>query len=318
MGDMESSNPALNDKIFKREIANSRGGSSAWGTPADEVPPDLFGGRSPQRGASTLPPPPSAPPHQGDGRPTWQEPTAAPPLDYSSGETMRLGGTLSAAGILLGFVLVASYFGWQSVSVETSTNLAGETVVDQMDFPGWLFPALIGGFVIGMVTVFKPKLARITGPMYAVAMGLFLGAMSKMFEVQYDGIVAQAIGLTVGVFAMMLVLYASGTIRVTDKLRKGVIAATGAVVLVYLVSIVARLFGTDVPMIHESGPVGIGFSLVVVGIASFMLLLDFDFIERGVKMGAPRYMEWYGAFGLMVTLIWLYMELLRLLAKLRN
>ncbi len=314
MVSMESSNPALNDKIFKREIRNSgRAGSNAgWSSPADEVPPDLFGRQQGQTG--TVPPPPA---RQGE-RPTWQEPPASPPLDYTSGEKMRLGGTLSASGILLGFVMVAAYFGWQAVAVETSETIAGETSVDSIDFPGWLFGALIGGFVLAIITVIKPKFARVTAPLYGVGMGLFLGAISHTFNAQYDGIVVQAIGLTFGVFAMMLVLYASGTIRVTDKLRKAVIAATGAVALVYIVSIVARLFGGSVPMIHESGPVGIGFSLLVVGIAAFNLLLDFDFIERGVKMGAPRYMEWYGAFGLLVTLVWLYIELLRLLAKLRS
>jgi uncharacterized YccA/Bax inhibitor family protein len=308
---MASSNPALNDKIFEREIRNSGGGSNpGWGAPADEVPPGLFGGGA-RQGASTLPPAPQ----QGD-RQTWEPP--AGPLGPVAGDTMRLGGTLSAAGILLGLLVVAGWFGWQAVTVTTATNLAGETVVVDTDFPAWLIGAAIGGFVIALVTIFKPKVARFTAPLYSVAQGLFVGAISKMYEVQFDGIVLQAVGLTIGVFAMMLVLYATGTIRVTDKLRKGIFAATGAIAIVYLVSIVARMFGSEIPMIHDAGAVGIGFSLLVVGIASANLLIDFDFIERGVKMGAPRYMEWYGAFGLMVTLVWLYLELLRLLSKLRS
>ena len=312
---MASSNPALNDKIFQREIHNSGSGgfNPGWGNPADEVPPGRFGGQQ-ARGASTLPPVP------GQDAPRRSDPTQIPPAGplAPTGDTMRLGGTLSAAGILLGFVVLAGYFGWQAVSVVTDRNAAGETVVVSTDFPVWIIGAAIAGFVLARVTIFKPKFARVTAPLYAVAQGLFVGAISKLYEVRFDGIVLQAVGLTIGVFVMMLVLYATGTIRVTDKLRKGIFAATGAIMIVYLATIVARLFGADIPMIHDSGPVGIGFSLVVVGIASANLLLDFDFIERGVKMGAPRYMEWYGAFGLMVTLIWLYLELLRLLSKLRS
>jgi len=153
---------------------------------------------------------------------------------------------------------------------------------------------------------------------YAAATGAMAGAISHFYEVQFNGIVLQAVGLTIGVFVMMLVLYSTRTIKVTDRLRNGIIAATGAVLLVYLATFVLRLFGADIPMIHDGGLIGIGFSLLVVGIASFNLLLDFDLIERGVKMGAPRYMEWYGAFGLMVTLVWLYLEMLRLLSKLRQ
>ncbi|HEX2575658.1 MAG TPA: Bax inhibitor-1/YccA family protein [Aquihabitans sp.] len=310
---MASSNPALNEKVFQREI--ERNGSArpgpGWGSPADEVPPGLFGGGGRRPGASTLPPPPGRTPG-----PTWQPP--APPTGPvgTGGDTMRLGGTLSAAAVLLGFLVVAGWFGWQAVTTtEVQTARGVET---SFEIPGWIWGALIGALVLAVVTIFKPKVARITAPLYAVAEGLVVGAISHAYEAQYEGIVLQAVGLTIGVFVMMLVLYASGTVRVTDKLRKGIFAATGAVMLVYLVSIVLRLFGADIPMIHESGPVGILFSLVVVGIAASNLLLDFDFIERGVQVGAPRYMEWYGAFGLMVTLVWLYLELLRLLSKLRE
>lgn len=311
-GAMASSNPALNDKIFQREI-RANGGS-----PASELPPDLFGGQG--RGASTLPPAPGMPPGS-----TWSPdalggsgPTAPTGPVSTGGDTMRLGGTLSAAGILLGFLLVAGWFGWQSVKVTTAQNLAGETVVTDTQIPPWLILSLLAGLGLAVLTVFKPKLARITAPLYSVAQGLLVGAISKLYEVQFDGIVLQAVGLTIGVFVMMLVLYATGTIRVTDKLRKGIFAATGAIMLVYLASFVLRIFGAEVPFLHSTGPIGILISLVIVGVAAFNLLLDFDFIERGVKMGAPRYMEWYGAFGLMVTLIWLYLELLRLLSKLRS
>ncbi len=293
---MASGNPALNDKIFERETAAAGGGSFSpgWGSPANEVPAGLFD----QATSTTV----NGPIVTGSG----------------TGDTMRLGGTLSAAGILLGILMVTGFFGWQAVEVVTATNAAGETVVISQNVPVWIWGGLIGGVVLGLLTAFKPKLARFTSPLYAAAEGIFVGAISKLYEVQFDGIVLQAVGLTIGVFIMMLVLYSTGTIRVTDRLRKGIFAATGAIMLVYLASIVARLFGSEIPMIHDAGIVGIGFSLVVVGIATANLLLDFDFIERGVKLGAPRYMEWYGAFGLIVSLVWLYLELLRLLSKLRS
>ena len=295
---MASSNPAMNNDIFERETKAAGTGqfSPGWGTPAAEVPPGLFGG-----GRGTMPPP-----------------SGAPVTDVGAGDTMRLSGSLSAAATLLAILVTAGWFGWQAVTVVTSTNLAGKTVVISQDIPGWIIGAFIVAIGLAILTIVKPKLARFSGPLYAVAEGLVVGAISKLYEVQYDGIVLQAVGLTIGVFVVMLVLYATGTIKVTEKLRTGIIAATGAVFLVYAVSIVLRLFGSGVPMIHEAGPVGIGFSLLVVGIAAFNLLLDFDFMERGVRMGAPRYMEWYAGFGLILTLVWLYLELLRLLSKLRS
>ena len=294
---MASNNPALNDKIFERETAAAGGFTPGWGSsPANEVPPGLFTGAATDGAATTV----------GHGG----------PIDGS--ETMRLGGTLSAAAILLLVLVVAGFFGWQATEVVTAVNVAGETVVVSSKMPVWVIVSAFVGFGLAILTIFKPKFARFTAPLYAAAQGAFVGAISKLYEVQFDGIVLQAVGLTIGVFVMMLVLYATGTIKVTDKLRKGIFAATGAIFLVYLASMVARLFGSDIPMIHDAGIVGIGFSLVVVGIASSNLLLDFDFIERGVEMRAPRYMEWFGAFGLMVTLVWLYLELLRLLSKLRS
>lgn len=312
---MASSNPALNDKIFQREIRASGSGGDftpGWGSPADEVPPGLFPGQAGQPGqtATSLPPAPG----QAE-RPTWEPPPTSP-TGPISGDTMRLGGTLSAAGILLGFLVVAGYFGWQAVTVTTVTTPQG--VQSSASYPGWVILSLFAGLGLAIVTIIKPKIARITAPLYSVAQGLLVGAVSRAYEVQFDGIVLQAVGLTIGVFVMMLTLYATGTIRVTAKLRSGIFAATGAVAIVYIASIVVRMFGGNIPMIHDAGVVGIGFSLVVVGIASANLLLDFDFIERGVKMGAPRYMEWFGAFGLMITLVWLYLELLRLLSKLRS
>lgn len=298
---MRTSNPALNDQIFARETpAEVRAG---WASPTGPGTID----RATQWAPARVPPAP-------DTVSPWP-PSPPPPAGY---DAMRLGGVISAAAVLLAVLLTAAYFGWQSVKVLTETNLAGETVVTDTTIPPWLIGSVIVGLVLAIVTIFRPKLARITAPLYAVAEGLFLGAISHLFEVQYDGIVLQAVGLTVGVFLVMLFLYAMRIIRATPKFMRGIMCATGAVMLVYVASFLARIFGADIPFIHDAGPIGIGFSLVVVTIAALNLILDFDFIERGVAMQAPRHMEWYGAFGLLVTLIWLYLELLRLLSKLRR
>jgi uncharacterized YccA/Bax inhibitor family protein len=221
---------------------------------------------------------------------------------------MTLDGVVMKSGILFPILAVAGWFGWQSVhQSELGVSL-----------PGWLLFALLGAFGVAIVTVFKPQFARITAPLYAGLEGLVLGAISALYNARYQGIVLQAVMLTGAVFAVMLGLYATRIVRVTDKLRKGIIAATLAVMVVYMISMVMRIFGANVPFIHEASPMGILFSLVVVGIAAFNLLLDFDLIEKGVQSGAPKWMEWYAAFGLMVTLVWLYLELLRLLSKLRS
>jgi uncharacterized YccA/Bax inhibitor family protein len=177
---------------------------------------------------------------------------------------------------------------------------------------------LIGGFVMVLITVFKKEWSMVTTPIYALLEGLFLGGISAIFEAQYPGIVIQAIALTFGTMFCLLVAYTSRLIKVTQNFRLGIAAATGGIFLIYLVSFGLSFFGINIPYIHESGLVGIGFSLFVVVIAALNLVLDFDFIENGAERGAPKYMEWYGAFGLMVTLVWLYIEILRLLSKLRS
>lgn len=178
---------------------------------------------------------------------------------------------------------------------------------------------LIGGFILAMVTIFKKEWATITAPLYALFEGLALGAISYMFDLRYPGIVMNAVLLTFAVMAIMLYIYSTGMIKVTDKLKKGVMIATGAIMVVYLINFVMGFFGSSISMIHSAGPLGIGFSLVVVGIATFNLLLDFDFIEKVAATGsAPKYMEWYSAFALMITLVWLYLEILRLLSKLNS
>jgi uncharacterized YccA/Bax inhibitor family protein len=218
---------------------------------------------------------------------------------------MTIQGTVSKTFLLLAILSATAIWSWSEVA---SGNIAG----------GLIGGAAIGGFVVAMITCFRPTVAPWTAPVYAALQGVFLGAVSKMVELaypQFQGIVIQAVGLTCGTLFVMLTLYLTRTIRVTDKLAAGIIAATGALCLAYLVTMVLHLFGVGVPFLHAGGKVGILFSLFVVGLAAFNLLLDFDMIERGAAYGLPKSMEWYGAFGLMVTLVWLYLEVLRLLQK---
>jgi len=166
--------------------------------------------------------------------------------------------------------------------------------------------------------MFKPTLARVLGPVYALAQGFFVGSVSRMFETFYDGIVVQAAGATVAVFGVMLVLYRSQVIKVTDRFRRIVVMATLGVMALYLVSFVISLFGASVSFLSSPSGFGVLFSVFVAGLAAMNLALDFDFIERGVEMRLPKHFEWFAAFGLLVTVVWLYLELLRLLAKLRE
>ena len=252
------------------------------------------------------------------GNPALKESTF---LDLGSGTVvsrdagaMTLNGTVNKTGILLLLSVLTAAFAWTQSVVTGPDGTA-------MVAPGVTIYALggaIGGFILAMVTVFKKTWSPVTAPLYALVEGFFLGAISAVFELKYPGIVFQAVVLTFGTLGALLAAYRSGLIRATENFKLGVVAATGGIALVYLVSMGLRLFGKDIPLIHESGIVGIGFSLFVVVIAAMNLVLDFDFIETGVEQGAPKYMEWYGAFGLMVTLVWLYLEFLRLLAKLRD
>jgi len=216
----------------------------------------------------------------------------------TAGGTMTLQGTVNKTGISLLIVMAGAIITW---------NMEQPILL--------LLVGAIGGAILGFVTVFKKDWAPITTPIYAFLEGLVLGAISRMYDRQVEGIVPIAVGLTMGTLGALLLAYTSRLIKVTQNFRLGVFAATGAIALLYLVSMVLGFFGIRIPLIHEAGPIGILFSVVVVVIASLNLVLDFDFIERGAAMGAPKYMEWYGAFGLLVTLIWLYLEILRLLAK---
>jgi len=234
---------------------------------------------------------------------------AAPPTGPVAGtDTMTVGGTVWATAALLVLVIASGVYGWNSL----------DSTSDSVSLPGWLLPVVLGALGVAILTIFKPNLARFTAPVYALLEGAFLGAISALYNTAYDGIVVQAVGLTIGVFAVMLFLYGTRIIKVTEKLRMGIVAATGAIMLVYVANLILGIFGASVPFLHDTGPLGIGISLVIVGVAAFNLLLDFDFIERGVAAGAEKKMEWYAAFGLLVTIVWLYLELLRLLAKLQG
>jgi uncharacterized YccA/Bax inhibitor family protein len=247
------------------------------------------------------------------GNPALKESTF---LDLGSGSVVRggtgamtLNGTVNKTAFLLVLTLVGAMFTWAKFFA--SGDAAG--------LMPYVWGGAIGGLVVALVTVFKKEWSPFTAPLYAVLEGLFIGAVSAMFELRFPGIVMQAAGLTFGTLGALLLAYRSGLIKATENFKLGVFAATGGIALLYLVNIGMRLFGFEgMGFIHESSWIGIAFSGFVVVIAALNLVLDFDFIEQGVEHGAPKYMEWYAAFGLLVTLIWLYLEILRLLAKLQS
>jgi len=228
---------------------------------------------------------------------------------------MTVNGTMNKTGLMLLIVTFAALFTWRKFfgAYDYSTPEAAFSAVSL-----WLIGGGIGGFITALVTTFRPQSSHITAPLYAVFEGLFLGGISAFFEVQYPGLVMRAVALTLGVFFVMLFLFRSGKIRASGKLVMGILAATGGIALVYFISIIAGMFGANLGFLYGNSNFSIGFSLLVVVVAALNLILDFDFIERGARGGAPKVMEWYGAFGLMVTLIWLYLEILRLLAKLAS
>ena len=227
---------------------------------------------------------------------------------------MTMAGTAHKAMLLLALVILGVLYSWGTVR---GSGAEAGPAMSSTAMP-LMFGGLIGGLVFCLITVFKVSWSPFTAPAYAICEGLFLGVISAMYAQVYHGIVMQAVGLTLCVFLLMLTLYSFRVIRATPGFVMGVFAATGAIGLFYLVTIVLGLFGVTVPFIFSNGWIGIGFSLVVVGIAALNLILDFAIIEEGVRGGAPKYMEWYGAFALMVTLIWLYLEILRLLSKLNR
>ena len=230
-------------------------------------------------------------------------------ITYAADDVMSIQGTVNKAALLLFLVLIAAAWTW-------SLYYTSDTPDAVMP---WMIGGAIGGFIVAIVTVFKKNWAGMTAPIYCLLEGLFLGGISSILEAQFHGIVIQAVGLTFGTLLCLLVAYKTGAIRATENFKLGVVAATGGIMVVYLITFLLGLFGVhQVSFIHGSGLIGIGFSLFVIVIAALNLVLDFDFIESGARSRAPKYMEWYSAFGLMITLIWLYIEILRLLVKLRS
>jgi len=223
------------------------------------------------------------------------------------GPSMTISGTVNKAGILMLCVVATAIFAWSQATVNGPASVGG-----------YIMLGAFGGFIVAMVTTFKKEWSPVTAPIYALLEGLFLGSLSAMLEMRYPGIAIEAVAATFGTCFCMLLAYRSGLIRPTQKFMIGVVAATGGIFVVYFLSMILGLFHITVPGIFGSGPIGVLFSLAVVTIAALNLILDFGMIEEGAHRGAPKYMEWYGAFGLMVTLVWLYLEIIRLLSKLRD
>jgi uncharacterized YccA/Bax inhibitor family protein len=227
-------------------------------------------------------------------------------LSGDSADRMTIQGTMNKTGLLMLLVLAGAYYTWDMFA-------KGQNV--QM----FMIGGMIGGFILALVTVFKKEWAPYTAPAYALMQGLFLGAISSMYNYAFaekmPNIITNAVGLTVSVGIAMFLLYHFRVIKVTEKFRSIIVMATVGIMLFYLIVIIARLFGANVGFMHDSSPLGIGLSLFIIGIAALNLLLDFDMIEQGSAAGAPKYMEWFGGFALLVTLIWLYLEILRLLSR---
>jgi uncharacterized YccA/Bax inhibitor family protein len=271
-------NPMLNEK----KIEEARAG---WAAP-----------NAPSPGGQVWPPPVEPGTRVDDG----------PVSPWVGG--MTVNGVISATAVLFVLLLGSAVAGW----------LATDTTGDEVEFPGIALVGVAIGFACVIGLWFRPQWSKVLGPIYALAQGFFVGAISAAFEAAYEGIVVQAVGATLAVFGVMLVLYRTRIIKVTDRFRRTVIFATLGVMALYVVSFVIHLFGGEVPFINEPSLFGILFSVFVAGLAAMNLALDFDFIERGSRAGLAKDYEWYAAFGLLVTVVWLYLEILRLLAKLRE
>ncbi|MFA5774208.1 MAG: Bax inhibitor-1/YccA family protein [Ilumatobacteraceae bacterium] len=282
-------NPVLNDKAFSRAVARTPE-QSGWASPtgtSQEV----------QSGSNIT-------------ATTWNPPVSDGPVTpWRSDNPMTASGAVSATLFLMVVLIAAATFGW----IQVPDVAPGETAT----FPAWTLIGMLVGLGCALFLTFKPTLARFLAPVYAVATGVAVGAISKAYNEAYSGIVLQAVGATLGVFVVMLVAYRTGIIRVTARFRRVVVGATLGVMVFYGVSLLLGLFGADI-FPQGSSLMSIGFSFLVAGIAAMNLALDFDFIEKAEAAGAPKYMEWYAAFGLLVTLVWLYLEILRLLSKMRD
>ena len=242
------------------------------------------------------------------GQNTFSNLAAQPGSLIDVQDRMTLNGTVNKTGLLLLCSIATAAWTWHMFLPDRDiTNVAPLMML-----------GLIGGFIVAMVTTFKKQWSPVTAPIYALLEGLVLGGLSAMLELRYPGIAIQAVSLTFGTLFVLLIAYRSGWIQVTQKFRLGIIAATGGIFVFYMLEMILGFFGVQFMSVNGNGVIGIGFSLIVVAIAALNLVLDFDFIEQGVQYGAPRYMEWYGAFGIMVTLVWLYLEILRLLSKMRS
>ena len=226
-------------------------------------------------------------------------------------EVMTLQGAVNKVFIMLFLLIFAAAYTWSKVYVSP------EAINPAASSP-WIMGGAIGGFIVALITIFKKSWSAITVPIYSVLEGLFLGGLSALFEAQFPGIVMKAVALTFATLFSLLFAYKSGLIKPTENFKLGVVAATGGIALAYLVTFILGFFGINAGFMYDSSPLSIGISLIIVVVAALNLVLDFDFIEQGAKAGVPKYMEWYAAFGLVVTLIWLYIELLRLLSKLAN
>jgi uncharacterized YccA/Bax inhibitor family protein len=281
-------NPILNDKTFEEA-------QSGWAAP-----------QAPSPGGAVWPAP--------GGEPTAPPITDGPISPWRSG-VMTIKGSITATAVLFVLLLASATVGWVSTTAATTNPQTGRM---EVTFPVIAMIGVIVGFIAVIALYFKPHLAKFLGPVYAIAEGFFVGAISKVFESQWNGIVVQAAGATIAVFGVMLALYGTRIVKVTDRMRRTIIFATLGVMALYLVSFVFMLFGATIPFINDASPLGIAFSVLVCGLAAFNLMLDFDFIERGAKAGLAKDYEWVAAVGLLVTIVWLYLEILRLLAKLRR
>jgi uncharacterized YccA/Bax inhibitor family protein len=285
-------NPVLSPQRWQQETEHDRAGWAAPTTGAAGMAGG-FGARTSQGGAE------------------------APP---EGGPRMTVGGTMLATAVLFVFLLATAWIGWSQVTQTETTQIVQGVpqTTTQTNFPGWIWLPMIAALVLGFVTVFKPKLARITAPLYALGYGFAIGAISHMYDLQWDGIVLQAVGATLAVFGVMLFLYATRIIKVTKKYVMIVVSAMAGIFVLYLAAWIATLFGADISFWNDPTPLGIGISVIIVIVAAANLAINFAFIEQATDAGAPKYMEWYGAFGLMVALVWLYLEILRLLSLLRQ
>ena len=271
-------NPALNDKRFEHERDEWAAGYAA---PAGSA------------AAATA---------------TLEQSGRVPPA-AARGEVMTANGTFAKTFVLFLVVLAGGVFGWQQTEVSP---------LNEIRIPGWVWLCVLVGFGLALACIFKPKASPFLSPLYALAEGIFLGAISKAFESQWDGIVFQAVLATIGVFFATLALYVFGVVKVTKKFQAVVIGATLGIFVMYLFGFLLSLFGVDMTFWNDPTPIGILISVGICIVASLNLFLDYEFIRQATAQGSPKYMEWYGAFGIMVTLVWLYLEVLRLLSLLRR